>query len=435
MNFIDETINLVKAGNGGNGIVSFRREKYVPYGGPSGGNGGKGGSVIFIGDSGINTLFKLQYQKKIIASNGICGKNKNKNGSNAADLFIKVPLGTVVYRYKAKEKKKEIIGEILNHKQQLLIASGGKGGRGNYSLANSKNKTPFYAEKGDLGESFYIKTELKILADVGLIGKPNVGKSSLISSISNANSKISDYAFTTLKPFLGVVKLNDSLQITVADIPGLIKNSYLGKGMGISFLKHIERCKVLVHICSAEEDNIYKSYCQINEELKNYNAEIIKKKIIIVVNKIDIKNSKEKLFLFKEKLKENKIELKIIPISVLKKINLNSLKNEMFFCLKNHNNNLLKNNEIDKEKQEYKIFSLTKKEKEFHIFKDKQGNFVVEGEKINKLFHRTDLNNHESLQKFSYILKKMGVEEALKNQGMTHKDKVKICDYFFYLVK
>ncbi|MFR0367778.1 GTPase ObgE [Candidatus Phytoplasma palmae] len=434
MNFIDETINLVKAGNGGNGIASFRREKYVPYGGPSGGNGGRGGSIIFVGDSGINTLLKLQYQKKIIAKNGFCGKNKNKNGSNASDLLVPVPLGTVVYRYN-KDKEKQIIGEILNHGERLLIASGGKGGRGNYSLANSKNKTPFFAEKGDLGESFYIKTELKILADIGLIGKPNVGKSSLISSISNANSKISDYAFTTLKPFLGVVKTNEEFQFTVADIPGLIKNSHLGRGMGISFLKHIERCKVLVHVCSADEDDIYENYLQINEELKNYNPEILKKTTIIVVNKMDIDKSQQKLFLFKEKLKQNKIELKIVPISVLLKKNLNFLKNEMLFCLRNHNNNLLQSNKINEKNKEYKIFSLKKEEKQFYIFKDKQGNFVVEGDKINKLFNRTDLNNHESLQKFSYILKKMGVEEALKNQGMTQKDKVKICDYFFYLVK
>ncbi|MGM1458844.1 MAG: GTPase ObgE, partial [Columbia Basin potato purple top phytoplasma] len=325
MNFLDESVNFVKAGNGGNGIVSFRREKYVPYGGPSGGNGGAGGSVILIGDAGMNTLFKLQYQRKIIALNGSDGKNKTRNGAKAPDLFIKVPLGTLVYN----NENNRFIGEIVQHGFQLVIAKGGRGGRGNYSLANSKNKAPSFAEKGELGESLVIRTELKILADVGLIGFPNVGKSSLISAISNVKSKIGSYSFTTLKPILGVVH-NKDFSFTVADIPGLIKDSYLGKGMGINFLKHIERCKVLIYVFSASDDNIYDKYCQLREELKKYNSKILDKPQIILFNKMDLENAEKKLSLFKNNFTDEQI---IIACSVWNHFNLDCLKDKIKYLL------------------------------------------------------------------------------------------------------
>lgn len=421
MNFSDESINFVKAGNGGNGIVSFRREKYVPYGGPSGGNGGAGGSVILIGDSGMNTLFKLQYQRKIIALNGSDGKNKTRNGSKAPDLFIKVPLGTLIYN----NENNRFIGEIVQHGSQLVIAKGGKGGRGNYSLANSKNKVPSFAEKGELGESLVIRTELKILADVGLIGFPNVGKSSLISAISNVKSKIGSYSFTTLKPILGVVN-NKDFSFTVADIPGLIKDSHLGKGMGINFLKHIERCKVLIYVFGASDDNIYDKYCQLREELKKYNSKILDKPQIILFNKMDLENAKKKLSLFKNNFTDEQI---IIACSVWNNFNLDYLKDEIKYLLMKHqsctkDDNLLKN---------YKLFTLDDKDK-FDIYKDNQGYFVIKNDKIEKLFHKTDLNNYESLKKFSYLLKKIGVEEKLKKNGMTYKDKVKICNCVFEFV-
>ncbi|WP_341266504.1 GTPase ObgE [Candidatus Phytoplasma fraxini] len=420
MNFIDETINFVKAGNGGNGIVSFRKEKYVPYGGPSGGNGGKGGSVIFIGDSGLNTLFKLQYQRKIIALNGENGKNKNQNGAKAQDLIIKVPLGTLIYN----NENKEFIGEILEDGHELVIAKGGKGGRGNYSLANSKNKVPSFAEKGELGESLIIKTKLKVLADVGLIGFPNVGKSSLISAISNVKSKAASYSFTTLKPFLGVVNVDD-FSFIVADIPGLIKDSHLGRGMGIDFLKHIERCKVLIHVCSADNDNVYELYCQLNEELHKYNPKILDKKQIIVFNKIDLDGAQKKLDLFKTYFDNEQI---IIACSIWHRLNLDSLKYKIKDVLINH-----EYEPIIENLKKYKLFTLENKD-EFEIYKDQQGCFIIKSEKIEKLFHKTDLNNYESLKKFSYSLKKMGVEEELKKKGMINEDKVKICDHIFELV-
>ncbi|MDV3195937.1 MAG: GTPase ObgE [Candidatus Phytoplasma stylosanthis] len=424
MNFIDKTVNFIKAGNGGNGIVSFRREKYVPYGGPSGGNGGEGGSVIFIGDAGINTLFQLQYQHKIEAHNGSNGKSKKRNGAKAKNLFVKVPLGTLVYN----DENQQFIGEILEHKSTLLIAKGGKGGRGNYSLSNSKNKVPSYAEKGELGESLVIRTELKILADVGLVGFPNAGKSSLISSISNANSQVGPYPFTTIRPFLGTVNYKN-FKFTISDIPGLIKDSHLGRGMGIRFLKHIERCKILIYVCSTDNEDVYESYIQLKEELRKYNSEILKKPQLILLNKMDLIGSLKKFVSFRNSLSE---DIEIIPFSVLKKFNFNYLKYKIKLILDDYKENYKELNSYCSF-DNYKLFNLEEEEK-FNIYKDQQGYFVLEGKKIKKFFHKTDLNNYESLKKFSYLLKKMGVEEELRKKGMTNKDSVRIYDYIFELI-
>ncbi|MDV3205232.1 MAG: GTPase ObgE [Weeping tea tree witches'-broom phytoplasma] len=418
MNFIDETINLVQAGNGGNGKVAFRREKYVPYGGPSGGNGGDGGSVIFVGTSNENTLLTLKYQKTIKAFHGSNGQDKNKNGAKAPNLFIKVPLGVIVYDH----PKNKFIGEILKPGDQLVIAKGGRGGRGNYSLANYKNKAPSFAEKGDLGENIIIKTELKILADVGLIGLPNVGKSSLISVLSNAKPKIDSYPFTTLTPSLGMV-FDKDFSFVMADIPGLIKDASLGRGMGISFLKHIERCKLLVHICSAENNDIYQDYLNLNQELQVYNPKILDKPQIIVLNKMDLTTAKANLSIFKKHLKGSDV----IPISVINKVNLKYLKFKIIEFLRN-DKYLQIENTIN-----HNFFSLEEDQK-FYIYKDDQGYFVVTGKLITKLFNRTDLNNYESIKKFSYTLKKIGVEEELKKKGMKYNDQVKICDYLFEFI-
>ncbi|KXT29268.1 obg family GTPase CgtA [Candidatus Phytoplasma oryzae] len=421
MNFIDKTINFVQAGKGGDGLVAFRREKYVPYGGPYGGNGGDGGSIIFVGDSGVNTLLNLQYRKNIKALDGKNGQNKNKNGAKAPNLYIKVPLGTIVYN----NDNNSFIGEILNNNEELIIVKGGKGGRGNYSLANSKNRVPTYAEKGDLGNSCNIKVELKFLADVGMIGFPNVGKSSLISTISNAKSKVGEYPFTTIKPFLGQITFQDNSFI-IADIPGLIKDSHLGKGMGINFLKHIERCKVLLHICSAEKENIYEDYCNLNIELKKYNDKILSKPQIIVLNKMDLPQSKKKLFLLKQKLfKKNKI----IPISVKKKKNLSFLIKNIIKYLDKYSNSYSNDDSFASKK----IFTLKEKPK-FVILKDQNGDFTINGEIIEKYFHRTYLDNYESVRKFAFFLKKIGVEEELKKKGATVKSKIRICNYIFELL-
>ncbi|MDO8053903.1 GTPase ObgE ['Opuntia sp.' phytoplasma] len=422
MNFIDEVINYVKAGDGGCGKVAFRREKYVPYGGPSGGNGGNGGSIIFVGVSGENNLFKLKYRKKIKALNGYNGENKNKNGANAPDLFIEVPLGVSIYNH----TNNQLIGEILEAGERLIIARGGKGGKGNFSLANHLNSAPSYAEKGDLGESLIIRTELKMLADVGLLGFPNVGKSSLLAALSNAKPKISSYPFTTLTPCLGMV-FDKKLNFVIADIPGLIENASLGRGQGINFLKHIERCKLLLHICDASNDDIYSNYLLLNEELKKYHINMLKKPQIIVVNKKDLSCFQKNFLILTQQIKD-KI---IMPISVINYLGLTELKNIIIEHLQRIdlcNINTTANNIQDK-----KIFTLNESVK-FIISKESNGCYVVAGDYIEKLFHRTDFNNHESISHFSYILKKIGVEEELKKRGMRSSDQVKICNCIFEFV-
>ncbi|MDO8057489.1 GTPase ObgE [Candidatus Phytoplasma gossypii] len=415
-------LNYVKAGDGGCGKVAFRREKYVPYGGPSGGNGGNGGSVIFVGVSGENNLFKLKYRKKIKALNGYNGENKNKNGANAPDLFIEVPLGVSIYNH----TNNQLIGEILEAGERLIIARGGKGGRGNFALTNHLNSAPSYAEKGDLGESLIIRTELKMLADVGLLGFPNVGKSSLLAALSNAKPKISSYPFTTLTPCLGMV-FDQKLNFVIADIPGLIENASLGRGQGINFLKHIERCKLLLHICDASNDDIYLNYLLLNEELKKYHINMLKKPQIIVVNKRDLPCFQKNFLILTQQIKD-KI---IMPISVINYLGLTELKNIIIEHLQRSdlcNIDTTVNNIQDK-----KIFTLNESVK-FIISKESNGCYVVTGDYIEKLFHRTDFNNHESISHFSYILKKIGVEEELKKRGMRSSDQVKICNCIFEFV-
>ncbi|MFP7699487.1 GTPase ObgE [Candidatus Phytoplasma pyri] len=420
MYFIDEAINEIKAGNGGNGIVSFRKEKYVPFGGPDGGNGGKGGSIFFIGEKGENNLLKLKYQKHLKAENGENGKNKNKHGANAENIYIKVPLGTIIYNL-----KNQIIGEILKHKEILTIAKGGNGGRGNKSLANFKNPVPKYAEKGSLGESLKIKTELKILADVGLIGFPSVGKSTLISIISDAKPKIADYHFTTLKPHLGMVYVENQSFI-VADLPGLIPNAHLGRGMGIKFLKHIERCRFLIHMCDMSKDNPLQDIENLNQELKMYNKNLLKKPQIIVANKMDVIGAKTKLIKLQKKI-SNQI---IIPTSLLKNQNLKILKYKMLEMIKQKDINLTLC-----ENSSFKTYTLEEEKPNFIIKKDNQGFFVVEGEKIAKIFYKTDFNNEEATKKFAFFLKKIGVEEELiKKDANLSKIKIKIYDRIFEFI-
>lgn len=416
MHFIDEAINEVKAGDGGNGVVSFRKEKYISFGGPDGGDGGKGGSIFFIGDKGENNLLKLKYHKHLRAKKGVNGKNKNKTGANADDIYIKVPLGTVVYTLDNK-----IIGEILQHGEILMIAQGGKGGKGNKSLANVRNQIPMYAEKGYLGDVLKIKTELKILADVGLIGYPNVGKSSLISVLSNAKTKISDYPFTTLKPHLGIVYVNNS-SFVMADLPGLIENAHLGSGMGIKFLKHIERCKILLHICDMSKDDPYKDFTILNQELKMYNKDLLLKTQIIIANKMDINGSEDKLISFQKQI----FNKTIIPISSLKKQNLQILKFTILETLEKHNmQNFVHVNS-------FKNYTLEEQKPIFTIEKDYQGFYVIKGNKIENFFHKTDFNNEEAIKKFSMFLKKIGVEEELRSKGVNSSNsRIKICDHIF----
>ena len=315
--FIDKVIIDVAAGDGGNGMVAFRREKYVDKGGPSGGDGGRGGSVIFVGSTSLNTLIDFRYNRKIIAPNGENGMGKQCYGRKGEDVYVKVPVGTVIY----DETNNYIIADISENNQKVVVAKGGRGGRGNCHFANSKYQVPEIAENGEPGEKFKIRLELKLLADVGLVGFPSVGKSTLLSVISAARPAIADYHFTTLTPNLGVIKVNDD-SFVMADLPGLIEGASHGKGLGFQFLRHIERCRVIVHVidmASTENRDPYQDYITIKNELQKYNPDLLKRPQIILANKMDCEEAQLFLEEFKSKLQD---DIPIFPISALRKENL-----------------------------------------------------------------------------------------------------------------
>ena len=315
MKFLDQAKIFVKAGDGGNGIASFRREKFIEYGGPNGGDGGNGGSVILKAVNGLNTLIDFRFAQHFKSENGDKGGSNNKTGHGGKDLYLRVPLGTQVYA----EDKKTLIYDFTKENEEFILAKGGKGGVGNTKFKSSTNRAPRKFTKGKSGEEISVWLELKIIADVGLIGFPNAGKSSFLTTSTKARPKIADYPFTTLKPNLGVVQFDDK-EIVMADIPGLIEGAHKGIGLGDKFLKHVERCKSLLHIIDINEDDLIKKYKIIREELSQYSEKLTKKKEIVVFNKIDLLTEEEK----NNKIKEFKkfYKKKFFQISILKKQNI-----------------------------------------------------------------------------------------------------------------
>ena len=319
MKFLDQVKIIVKAGDGGSGSPSFRREKFIEFGGPDGGDGGKGGSVILKSERNLNTLIDYRYQQHFKAKRGEDGKGKNQTGKGGKDLFLSVPIGTQVF----EEDNKTLIFDFKKEKDEFTVAIGGKGGFGNTKFKSSTNRAPRKFTKGTKGEEFWIWLQLKTIADIGIIGLPNAGKSSLLGSMTSANPKIANYKFTTINPNLGVA-IYDDKEITLADIPGLIEGAHTGVGLGIKFLKHVERCKTLLHLIDVSDDDLIKSYKQIRRELGEYSKELLRKKEIIVLNKIDLL-SKEDLKIKKKKFEE-KLRKKIIELSTLDKKLINKLK-------------------------------------------------------------------------------------------------------------
>ena len=322
MKFLDQVKIYVKAGNGGSGSPSFRREKFVEFGGPDGGDGGKGGSVILISERNLNTLIDYRYQQHFKAERGKDGSGKNKTGKGGEDLYLKVPLGTQVF----EEDNKTLIYDFKSQKEEFLVASGGKGGFGNTRFKSSTNRAPKKFTKGVQGEEFWIWLQLKTIADIGIIGLPNAGKSSLLASMTSANPKIANYKFTTINPNLGVASY-DNKEVTLADIPGLIEGAHTGTGLGIKFLKHIERCKTLLHLIDITEDDLFISYNQVRKELSKYGKDLAKKKEIVVLNKIDLVEEEEKV----EKIKKlnSKLKKNIFVMSTMDKKSVSDIKSKL----------------------------------------------------------------------------------------------------------
>ena len=322
MKFLDQVKIYIKAGNGGDGSPSFRREKFIEFGGPDGGDGGKGGSVILKAEQNLNTLIDFRYQQHHKAKRGENGAGQNRTGKSGEDLILKVPLGTQVF----EEDNKTLIYDFTKISEEFTAAAGGKGGLGNTRFKSSTNRAPRKFTKGTQGEEFTIWLQLKTIADIGIIGLPNAGKSSLLASVTNANPKIANYQFTTLNPNLGVASYDDK-EITIADIPGLVEGAHKGTGLGIQFLKHIERCKSLLHLIDITSEDLKKSYQQVKNELKKYSNKLIKKKELIVLNKIDLINEKEVNHIIKDFKKNTKSE--VIAVSTFNKSSVSKIKSKL----------------------------------------------------------------------------------------------------------
>lgn len=422
--FVDEVILEVNAGNGGDGCMAFRREKYVAMGGPYGGNGGRGGNIVFIADSGLKTLIDLRYQKKIKGNSGKNGEGKNMHGKNAEDTVIKVPIGTTV----KDNETGAIIADLTKHEEEVIVAYGGRGGRGNVTLATKTNPCPSYAERGEPGEVRQIKVELRMIADVGLVGLPSVGKSTILSMISNANPKIAAYHFTTLAPNLGVVKTKGS-SFVVADLPGLIEGASDGAGLGHKFLKHIERTKIIAHIIDmsgSENRDPYDDYLTIRHELENFSDKLLRKKEIIIANKMDLETSKNNL----DKFKSHFDNIEIFEVEAINNKGLDKVINRLQELVDSIDDEEL----FDRDIQEKHVLYKFRSEKPFVINRI-NNTYVVSGDKVEKLFKMTNFNTEEAMDRFAKKLRHMGIDEELEKMGIQEGDIVKIMDYEFEYTK
>ena len=429
--FVDQTKIEVQAGKGGDGMVAFRHEKYVPNGGPAGGDGGRGGSIIFVADSGLRTLMDFRYRRKFKADNGENGRIKSQYGRGAKDLYLKVPVGTVVSDFFTGE----IIGDMTKKGQELVVAKGGRGGRGNIHFATSVNTAPEIAENGEPGEFRTLKLELKVLADVGLVGFPSVGKSTLLSVVTKAKPKIAAYEFTTLTPNLGMVVLNDGRDFSMADLPGLIEGASQGVGLGIQFLRHVERTKVILHLVSIDPNNgrdAVEDYKIIRKELSNYTADLTKKREIIVASQMDIPGSDEKFAEFKQGLEELGIEEPIFKISSVTHQGLEPLMNKAADLVAE----VEASQEVEEVTTEEKNYKFKPEvDESFKVERVGEHEFVVTGAKIERLVQRTNIEHQDGIMLLARKLKNMGVDDALRAKGAVDGDDVTIGDISFEFVQ
>ncbi len=417
--FTDYVKIIAKAGNGGNGAISFRREKYVAAGGPDGGDGGKGGNIYFEVDPDSNTLIDFRYNKKFKAENGKNGEGAHKFGKSGEDLYIKVPIGTIV----RDAKTNKVLADLSHEGQKELILAGGRGGKGNSHFATSTRQAPRFAQDGEKGEEKELILELKLLADVGLIGFPNVGKSTFLSMTTSATPKIADYHFTTLEPNLGVVKTEYGDSFVIADIPGIIEGASEGTGLGLQFLRHIERTRLLLHVIDvsgSEGRNPVQDFNTINEELKKYSEKLSKRKQIIVANKVDILQDESLYKELEKTAKEHNME--IFKISAATGEGIPELLKHVSDVLKT----LPKEDLIETENE--KVYTLDNKDDGYTIEKE-DGKFVIKGEAVERIMRRVNIEDNESLYYFQKSLDNLGVNEKLKKMGIQEGDIVKIDDY------
>ncbi|HEO3878667.1 TPA: GTPase ObgE [Streptococcus agalactiae] len=433
--FLDTAKISVKAGRGGDGMVAFRREKYVPNGGPWGGDGGKGGSVIFKVNEGLRTLMDFRYNRNFKAKAGEKGMTKGMHGRGAEDLIVSLPPGTTV----RDATTGKVITDLVEHDQEFVVARGGRGGRGNIRFATPRNPAPEISENGEPGEERELQLELKILADVGLVGFPSVGKSTLLSVVSAAKPKIGAYHFTTIVPNLGMVRTKSGDSFAMADLPGLIEGASQGVGLGTQFLRHIERTRVILHVIdmsASEGRDPYDDYVSINNELETYNLRLMERPQIIVANKMDMPDSEENLAAFKEKLAANYDEFDdmpmIFPISSLAHQGLENLMDATAELLANTEEFLLYDETDMQEDEAY--YGFNEDERPFEITRDDDATWVLYGDKLEKLFVMTNMERDESIMKFARQLRGMGVDEALRERGAKDGDIVRIGNFEFEFV-
>lgn len=421
MKFIDRVKIYVQAGTGGNGTVAFRREAHVPKGGPSGGDGGRGGSVIFVATNSLSTLLDLRYYREYKAQNGEKGHAKKMHGADADDLVIRVPVGTCVY----DDDTGNIIADLTKDGQRAVIAKGGRGGRGNARFASSRNPAPKICENGEPGEKFNLRVELKLLADVGLVGFPSVGKSTLLSVVSKARPQIADYHFTTIVPNLGVVQVKDGRSFVMADLPGLIEGASQGKGLGHQFLRHIERCRVIVHIIDmsgSEGRDPYEDYVTINKELGVYEYRLLERPQIIVANKMDGDEAEENLKKFKEKLGDQKVFPIIAPIHEGIDAVLYAVADALETAPDFFN---------QEEEQESVLYTYKEEEKPFTIHNKGNGVWEVTGKKVERLVQMASFTTDDGFQRFALQIRNMGIDDALREAGCEDGDTVRLYDFEF----
>ena len=425
--FIDRAIIEVRSGKGGDGAIAFLREKYVPKGGPAGGNGGRGASIYMRANSHINTLFNFRHSKTFIGDDGEKGGIKNQFGKYAEDIIIDVPVGTVVF----EEKDHKFLGDLNEDGKIIKVAKGGRGGRGNAAFKTSTNRAPKIAENGEPGERKRLILELKLLADVGLVGFPSVGKSTLLSVVSSARPEIADYEFTTIVPNLGVVSLKDGRSFVMADLPGLIEGAHQGKGLGLQFLRHIERCRVvlqLVDMSPATGRDPYEEFNIIRNELKEYGFGLEKRPTILLASKMDEEGAEERLKSFKKKVKED-----IIPISALTE---EGIEQCLFKCA-----DLLDKTPLfplyneEEEELDSKVYELQDEEKEFYVERIKAHEFEIKGDKIIKFYKMTNISTDEGMMVLMSHIRRLRIDDELERMGAEDGDIVYLDDFSFEFVK